>query len=67
MADIVLTPLVAEDYPAARRLWTSDAQFGFSPQFDTRERIAAYLARNPDLSTAAKVGDNLVPQIALRQ
>lgn len=52
--------MTIEDYGETLELWLADPSLGVSPQFDTRGRIAAYLARNPGLSTVARVGGRIV-------
>jgi ribosomal protein S18 acetylase RimI-like enzyme len=54
MSDVVIDEMTIEDYDGALRLWLETERLGVSPDFDTRERIAGYLRRNPGLSTVAR-------------
>jgi ribosomal protein S18 acetylase RimI-like enzyme len=53
---ITLDEMTMEDY----ELWLADSSLGVSPHFDTRDRIAAYLARNPGLSTVARLDGRII-------
>ena len=44
---------VNDDYDQAMELWQRTPELGVSPRSNPRERIGAYLARNPGLSTVA--------------
>ena len=55
-----ITALTEQDYDAALELWQSIPEIGIVPTFDTRERIAAYLKRNPELSSAAHQDGRLI-------
>ena len=47
------------DYEAVLRLWRETEGLGLN-ESDTRDRVAAFLARNPGLSRVAVRGDNIV-------
>ncbi len=51
---VTIESMTGTDYDEAMRLWKETPGLGVSAGFDTRERIAAYLARNPGLSTVAR-------------
>jgi ribosomal protein S18 acetylase RimI-like enzyme len=48
------------DYAAALKLWRRVPELGVSPAFDNEARIAAYLDRNPGLSSVALLDGELV-------
>ncbi|HEX4412320.1 MAG TPA: GNAT family N-acetyltransferase [Lacipirellulaceae bacterium] len=52
MPTILIRPMRPNDYDAVRTLWESTEGVGLDAS-DERERIAAYLERNPDLSRVA--------------
>ncbi len=45
--------MTIDDYDEVLRFWIEAKDLDVSPAFDTRNRTAAYLARNPGLSTVA--------------
>lgn len=57
---IAIDPMTIEDYDAVLRFWQDVPELKVSPEFDTRERIGAYLARNPGLSMVARDGGRVV-------
>lgn len=59
-ATVLIEALAEVDYGEAARFWASIPEIGFTPAFDTAERVGAYLRRNPGLSTAARAGGALV-------
>lgn len=54
--DFELTELTAADYDAAMRLWNSAVGVRAN---EPREEFERILARNPGLSTAVRIGDDL--------
>ncbi len=58
--DISIKVMNESDIEDALELWKKSFNRGFSEGFDTTESISRYLERNPDLSTVAYVGDQLV-------
>jgi N-acetylglutamate synthase len=56
---MMIDELRPEDYDDAYRLWDGTPGIGLSAA-DSREAIAAYLARNPGLSAAARADGRLV-------
>ena len=59
MNEISIRPMTIADYEEALALWQGSEGVGLSAA-DSREAIAAYLQRNPDLSMVAFVGTSLV-------
>ncbi len=59
MADIELRELREADYPGVRALWERCEGVGLSDS-DAREPVAAYLARNPGMSSVALARDGRV-------
>jgi len=55
-----IRPMREEDINPALDLWSKAFRAGFSSGFDTHESIRRYLKRNPDLSTVALKGQELV-------
>lgn len=55
-----ISAMSAADYDEAMAFWQSLPELGVAPRFDTRERITAYLARNPGLSTIARQSGRVV-------
>src|SRR4051812_31804433 len=51
--EIEIRPMKADDYDAVRALWEATDGVGLDPS-DERDRIIAYLQRNPGLSLAAR-------------
>ncbi len=59
MNEISIRPMTIADYEEALALWQGSEGVGLSAA-DSREAIAAYLQRNPDLSMVVFVGASLV-------
>jgi ribosomal protein S18 acetylase RimI-like enzyme len=57
---IIIDAMRAEDVDEAYALWTSIPELGASRFFDTRDRVMAYLDRNPGFSSVARDGDRIV-------
>jgi ribosomal protein S18 acetylase RimI-like enzyme len=49
-----------EDIPDVLALWQSTPELNVSRSFDTHERVAAYLTRNPGFSSVARDAGHLV-------
>ena len=56
MSAVDVRGMRAEDYPEVRALWQSSEGIGLS-ESDSRDAIAAYLARNPGVSSVARERD----------
>ena len=56
---VTILPFTMADYDEVFALWQSSPGVGLS-DVDSREGIAAYLARNPGLSFVARVSERLV-------
>ena len=56
---IEIRPMILDDYDAAYALWDRTDGVGLGPS-DTREAVAAYLERNPGLSTVVMQEGQLV-------
>ncbi|HVZ72059.1 MAG TPA: GNAT family N-acetyltransferase [Polyangia bacterium] len=59
---MTIRPFVIEDYAAARALWLASDGVGLSPGDEPAE-VAAFLARNPELSLVAIDGERLVAAV----
>ena len=59
-AQMKLDAMGIEDIPEVRALFVSTPELGVSQSFDTRERLRAYLTRNPGFSTVARDADRIV-------
>ncbi len=57
--NILIRPFDINDHPGATALWQATEGIGLSVS-DTRENIAAYLARNPGMSFVATDGSALI-------
>lgn len=60
MSPVTVEEMTINDYDEVLRLWLETEKLGVSQEFDTRERIAAYLDRNPGLSKVARDGGAIV-------
>lgn len=49
-----------DDYEEVLQLWLSIPELGVDPEFDTRERISAYLHRNPETSSVASIDGHII-------
>ncbi len=57
---VTIEAMKSADYDEAMNLWKATPGLGVSAGFDTPERVAAYLARNPGLSMVARDEGRLV-------
>lgn len=57
---VQIDEMTAADYDDVTELWRNTEGIGLDADTDTRERIAAYLARNPGLSYVARSGGQVV-------
>lgn len=57
---VQIDEMTAADYDDGTKLWRNTEGIGLDADTDTRERIAAYLARNPGLSYVARSGGQVV-------
>jgi ribosomal protein S18 acetylase RimI-like enzyme len=55
-----IVPMVPADYDAALALWQTTPGICVDPQADSRAAIGAYLARNPQLSSVARLEGRVV-------
>lgn len=60
MNDVSIRVMYSADISDALKLWRQSFNRGFSEGFDTEESILRYLERNPNYSTVAYIGDQLV-------
>jgi ribosomal protein S18 acetylase RimI-like enzyme len=60
IALLVVDAMTIHDYPEVLALWMRIPELGVAPGFDNEDRIAAYLGRNPRLSTVARRDDAIV-------
>jgi ribosomal protein S18 acetylase RimI-like enzyme len=56
-ADFSIAPMTLDDYDEVVALWRTTEHMG---QAETRDEMAAFLARNPDLSPVARCGGRLI-------
>lgn len=60
MSEVQICPMRIEDYDKIAHFWSKIFGNTISLEFDSRERISAYLKRNPEFSTVAKKGDDII-------
>ena len=63
MEDIVIRPMVPDDYDQVHRLWMSIRGFGIRSIDDSREGIERFLKRNPTTSVVAEEDGKIVGAI----
>ncbi len=63
MSEIIVRPMVIEDYDHVRELWLSIKGFGIRSIDDSKEEIDRFLQRNPTTSVVAQMGDKIVGTI----
>ncbi len=63
MDEIMIRPMVIEDYDKVRELWLSIKGFGIRSLDDSQEDIERFLMRNPTTSVVAEDGDTIVGSI----
>ncbi|GAA3409466.1 GNAT family N-acetyltransferase [Paenibacillus hodogayensis] len=60
MTEVQICPMRIEDYDKIAQFWAKNFGNAVSLEFDSRERISVYLKRNPELSTVAKMGEDII-------
>ncbi|MCR8630562.1 GNAT family N-acetyltransferase [Paenibacillus radicis (ex Xue et al. 2023)] len=60
MSEVQIFPMRIEDYDKIAHFWSKIFGNTISLEFDSRERISAYLKRNPEFSTVAKKGNDII-------
>ena len=63
MTEVVITPMVPEDYDEVRALWLTIRGFGIRALDDSREDIERFIRRNPTTSVVARVDGKIVGSI----
>ena len=63
MQEVVITPMVPEDYDEVRALWLTIRGFGIRALDDSREDIERFILRNPTTSVVARVDGKIVGSI----
>ena len=63
MPEVVISPMVPEDYNEVRALWMTIRGFGIRALDDSREDIERFLRRNPTTSVVARAGGKIVGSI----
>ncbi len=63
MKDVIIRPLVMEDYEKVHRLWMSIHGFGIRSIDDSDDGIRRFLRRNPEISVVAEVKEEIVGSI----
>jgi len=63
LSEIVIVPMVPEDYDGVRALWMTIRGFGIRALDDSRADIERFIARNPTTSVVARDGDRIVGSI----
>ena len=61
--EVVITPMVPEDYDEVRALWLTIRGFGIRTLDDSREDIDRFIRRNPTTSVVARVNGKIVGSI----
>ena len=63
MQEVVITPMVPEDYDEVRALWLTIRGFGIRALDDSREDIERFILRNPTTSVVTRVNVKIVGSI----
>ena len=63
MQEVVITPMVPEDYDEVRALWLTIRGFGIRALDDSREDIERFIRRNPTTSVVARADGKIVGSI----
>ena len=63
MPEVVITPMVPEDYDEVRALWLTISGFGIRALDDSREDITRFILRNPTTSVVARADGKIVGSI----
>ena len=63
LPEVVITPMVPEDYDEVRALWLTIRGFGIRALDDSREDIERFIRRNPATSVVARVNGKIVGSI----
>ena len=63
LSEIVIVPMVPEDYDEVRSLWMTIRGFGIRALDDSREDIERFIARNPTTSVVARDGKRIIGSI----
>ena len=63
MQEVVITPMVPEDYDEVWALWLTIRGFGIRALDDSREDIERFILRNPTTSVVARVNGKIVGSI----
>ena len=63
MQEVVIIPMVPEDYDEVRALWLTIRGFGIRALDDSREDVERFILRNPTTSVVARVNGKIVGSI----
>ena len=63
LPEVIITPMVPEDYDEVRALWMTIRGFGIRALDDSREDIERFIRRNPTTSVVARVNGKIVGSI----
>jgi ribosomal protein S18 acetylase RimI-like enzyme len=63
MSDITISAMKIEYYEQIALLWVRNFGKAVSLEFDSRERINAYLNRNPEISTVARLNEEIIGSV----
>jgi len=63
MQEVVIIPMVPEDYDEVRALWLTIRGFGIRALDDSREDVERFIRRNPTTSVVARVNGKIVGSI----
>ena len=63
LPEVVISPMIPEDYDEVRDLWLTIRGFGIRALDDSREDIERFIRRNPTTSVVAKAGNRIIGTI----
>ena len=63
LPEVVITPMIPEDYDEVRDLWLTIRGFGIRALDDSREDIERFIRRNPTTSVVARADGRIVGSI----
>ena len=63
LPEVVISPMIPEDYDEVRDLWLTIRGFGIRALDDSREDIERFIRRNPTTSVAARADGKIVGSI----
>lgn len=63
MSDVIIRPMLEEDYDAVRALWLTIRGFGIRALDDSREDVVRFIRRNPTTSVVAEADGQIVGSI----